>query len=221
MSRVPVLVLLTATCFGLVVWIILPWNPVEKRESLQTEKVASKSCILGRSAPDDFVKSLITCVQSLNDDPSKSDSHLATDMVQSVIAEDFLASRVLGNNKNAVDAPSLATFRNGMSVLVGRSIVKNIAHIDIRKTSPFEVKFGNDASMASVSFSVNSENPAHYLTDVGFRLVKQAGASDWKIYDAVFENIGLVANYRNEIAKLIDSNGIDYAIKKVVAKSRT
>lgn len=219
MPRVPLFLLLTAIGIGLLFCIIPTGEPVEQLENPEKKEAASENCELKLSAPDDLTKSLITCIQTPRSGSDKTDNQLVTKLVQSTIAEDFLATKILGENRSAVDLPSLVAFQDALSAVVARLIIKNFSEINLQKTSPFEVKFATDASKVNVTFSIKPENPSGYLTEVSIKLTKRTGSDDWKIYDVVFTNIGFVMNFRAEFTKLVKKHGLDYAIKKVVARN--
>ncbi|MBN8548395.1 MAG: ABC transporter substrate-binding protein [Deltaproteobacteria bacterium] len=50
-----------------------------------------------------------------------------------------------------------------------------------------------------------------------YKLLNEGGS--WKVYDVVIENIGLVANYRNEFAGIIRKESFDGLMKKLREKS--
>ena len=52
---------------------------------------------------------------------------------------------------------------------------------------------------------------------IEYRVVYEAPS--WKVYDVVIENIGLVANYRNEFAGIVRKDGIPGLLEKLKAKN--
>ncbi len=52
---------------------------------------------------------------------------------------------------------------------------------------------------------------------IDYRLMQISG--DWKVYDVVIENVGLVANYRNEFAGIIRKEKFDGLMKRLREKS--
>jgi phospholipid transport system substrate-binding protein len=52
---------------------------------------------------------------------------------------------------------------------------------------------------------------------IDYKLIQKEGGS-WQVYDVVIENIGLVANYRNEFSGIIRKDNFSGLMEKLRAK---
>src|SRR5262249_47448004 len=42
---------------------------------------------------------------------------------------------------------------------------------------------------------------------INYRLLKEGGTGDWKVYDVTVDNISIIANYRNQFNRIINNKG--------------
>jgi phospholipid transport system substrate-binding protein len=71
-----------------------------------------------------------------------------------------------------------------------------------------------DGAKAVVRTTVNHKGDEF---PIEYKLLNEAGT--WRVYDVVIENIGLVANYRNEFAGIIRKEKFDGLMSRLRAKS--
>jgi phospholipid transport system substrate-binding protein len=76
------------------------------------------------------------------------------------------------------------------------------------------VKPGQD----DVTVRTTVTEPGRQPIAIDYRMA--LGASGWKVYDVVVENLSLVTNYRGSFAAEIARSGIDGLIKTIEDKNR-
>lgn len=109
---------------------------------------------------------------------------------------DEMSRRSLGANWNTITPAEQADFTTVFSELLARTYLSKIETV---KTGMVKVESENiESSKAVVKTVVLSKGDTF---PIDYKLMLENG--QWRVYDVVIENIGLVANYRNEFSGII------------------
>jgi phospholipid transport system substrate-binding protein len=81
------------------------------------------------------------------------------------------------------------------------------------EVKPIDVKPGDTDVIVRTVVRTGSRQPI----PVDYRMTK--GASGWKVYDVIVENLSLVTNYRSSFASEIGRSGIDGLVKALQTKN--
>jgi phospholipid transport system substrate-binding protein len=125
---------------------------------------------------------------------------------------DEMAKRSLGANWTQINPQQQDQFREVFSELLARTYLSKIETV-----KPGMVKMDGeklDLPRSMVRTLVTSKGD---VFPIEYRLYKQDGG--WKVYDVVIENIGLVANYRNEFAGIIRKDGFEGLLQRLKDKN--
>lgn len=109
---------------------------------------------------------------------------------------DEMARRSLGSNWNTITPAEQADFTKVFSELLARTYLSKIETV-----KPGMVKVESESvesSKAVVKTVVLSKGDTF---PIDYKLMLENG--QWRVYDVVIENIGLIANYRNEFSGII------------------
>ncbi len=138
--------------------------------------------------------------------------------LREIVTERFdfneMAKRSLGAEWAKITPEQQTDFVKAFSDLLAKTYLNRI-----EKATRDTVKVENenlDFPKSVVKTKVTSDGS---VFPIDYRLQNVNG--DWKVYDVIIENIGLVANYRNEFAGIIRSSGFDSlleSLRKKVAK---
>jgi phospholipid transport system substrate-binding protein len=138
--------------------------------------------------------------------------------LREIISERFdfneMAKRSLGAEWSKITAEQQAEFVSAFSDLLAKTYLNRIE--TVTKDTVVIDKESLDFPKSVVKTKVKSDGS---VFPIDYRLQNINGA--WKVYDVIIENIGLVANYRNEFAGIIRSSGFEGlldSLKKKVAK---
>jgi phospholipid transport system substrate-binding protein len=125
---------------------------------------------------------------------------------------DEMAKRSLGANWTQITPEQQHTFREVFSELLARTYLSKIETV-----KPGMVKMDSekvDFPRSLVRTLVTSKGD---VFPIEYRLYNVAG--NWKVYDVVIENIGLVANYRNEFSGIMRKEGIEGLLQRLRDKN--
>jgi phospholipid transport system substrate-binding protein len=107
-----------------------------------------------------------------------------------------MSRRSLGANWNTITPAEQADFTTVFSELLARTYLSKIETV---KPGMVKVESENiESSKAVVKTVVLSKGDTF---PIDYKLMLENG--QWRVYDVVIENIGLVANYRNEFSGII------------------
>lgn len=123
-----------------------------------------------------------------------------------------MAKRSLGANWTTLNADQQKAFTEVFSELLARTYLTKIETV-----KPGMVKMDSeklDFPRSLVRTLVTSKGD---VFPIEYRLYSQEG--NWRVYDVVIENIGLVANYRNEFAGIMRKDGFDGLLSKLKDKN--
>lgn len=127
---------------------------------------------------------------------------------------DEMAKRSLGANWKDRTESEQKEFVSVFSELLARTYVARIENV-----KPGMVQFENESvelPKALVKTTVKSEGS---MFPIDYRLLLKD--NQWKVYDVAIENIGLVANYRNEFSAIIrreEFSGLMKSLREKVEK---
>ena len=147
------------------------------------------------------VKQLVEIAESM---PGDANREVRREKLRAVITERFdfaeMAKRSLGPQWAKITAEEQADFVNIFSNLLSKTYMNRVEKVtkDMVKVESENLDFPKSVVKSKVT-SDGSIFPLDY------RLQNVNGT--WKVYDVIIENIGLVANYRNEFAGIIRSSG--------------
>jgi phospholipid transport system substrate-binding protein len=123
-----------------------------------------------------------------------------------------MSKRSLGPNWNEISAQEQAEFTEVFSELLARTYLSKIETV---KPGMVKVESENvEPPKAVVKTIVISKGDTF---PIDYKLIQKDGGS-WQVYDVVIENIGLVANYRNEFSGIIRKDTFAGLMEKLRAK---
>jgi phospholipid transport system substrate-binding protein len=159
------------------------------------------SSVLAESSPkaeiQNTIDRILTIVEST---PGDTQKNVRREKLREVIKPKFdfdeMARRSLGSNWNEISAAEQADFTTVFSELLARTYLSKIETV---KRGMVKVESESvESSKAVVKTTVLSQGDTF---PIDYKLMLENG--QWRVYDVVIENIGLVANYRNEFSGII------------------
>jgi phospholipid transport system substrate-binding protein len=159
------------------------------------------------------IDKLVDVVAAYPGDANKTDRR---SKLYDVIAPHFdfeeMAKRSLGTNWSTVTQEEQSEFVKIFSKLLARTYLEKIEGIkkDIVKFKGEEIEFPK----ALVKTTVENKGD---IFPIEYKMMNKDG--EWKVYDVVIENIGLVSNYRNEFAGIIRREKFTGLLEKLKAKN--
>jgi len=143
------------------------------------------------------IDDIITIAGAYSDDAQKDTRR---EKLRTLINPKFnfseMAKRSLGANWNEITPEEQKDFTNVFSELLARTYLSKIETV---KPGMVDVKSEQVELPRAVVKTVVTSKGDHFPID--YKLTYQN--SSWQVYDVVIENIGLVANYRNEFSGII------------------
>ncbi len=122
-----------------------------------------------------------------------------------------MAKRSLGANWNTITPEEQEEFVSVFSELLARTYLSRIDTVTTQLVS--FVKEDISPPKAEVKTTINHKGDSF---PIDYKFLDQEGS--WKVYDVVIENIGLVANYRNEFAGIIRKEKFPGLMEKLKRK---
>lgn len=124
---------------------------------------------------------------------------------------DEMSRRSLGSNWNEITPEEQKDFTTVFSELLARTYLSKIETVKpgMVKVESEQVE-GNKAVVKTVVLSQGDTFPIDY------KMMNRD--NNWRVYDVVIENIGLVANYRNEFSGIIRKDKFSGLMEKLRAK---
>lgn len=123
-----------------------------------------------------------------------------------------MAKRSLGAEWRNVTPDQQKDFVDVFSALLSKTYLSRIETVKPGMVTIDSEKL--DGQKALVRTTVNHKGDQF---PIEYRLMNQAGT--WRVYDVIIENIGLVANYRNEFAGIIRREKFDGLMLRLREKS--
>ncbi|MCB0352399.1 MAG: ABC transporter substrate-binding protein [Bdellovibrionales bacterium] len=125
---------------------------------------------------------------------------------------DEMSKRSLGAKWKEINSQQRTEFVNLFSELLATTYLKRIENVENGMVDVKSEKI--QAPRALVKTTVNYKGD---IFPIDYKLLK--GDSTWKVYDVIIENIGLVANYRNEFAGIIRKDGFEGFLDRLRKKA--
>jgi len=122
---------------------------------------------------------------------------------------------VLGKNWKSATLEQQATFQKEFRSLLLRTYASALGKYKDQVIEYKTMRYEPDAKNVSVKTQILQSGGQPVAVD--YSLVK--GATGWKVYDIVIENVSLVTNYRSQFSNEIRQNGLDSLNKKLAAKN--
>lgn len=126
---------------------------------------------------------------------------------------DEMSKRSLGAKWKEITEAQRTEYVNLFSELLATTYLKRIENVEDGMVDVKSEKI--QLPRALVKTTVNYKGD---LFPIDYKLLKQEEAH-WRVYDVIIENIGLVANYRNEFAGIIRKNGFDGFLDRLRKKT--
>jgi phospholipid transport system substrate-binding protein len=129
-----------------------------------------------------------------------------------------MSKRSLAKHWQEMDIDQKRDFVSAFSNLLARTYIdkielirKGMVEVVSNKDFPPTTSGVERASVKTMVTHKGEKFPIEY------RLYRK-GDEDWKVYDVIVENIGLVSNYRTEFSSIIRKKGISGLITDIKAK---
>ena len=169
------------------------------------------------NTPTDSVRMTIDKARATvkSDKGKVSEEQLAMNLEQVILPVfdfDEMSRRSLGANWSKGTPEQQKEFVELFSKLLSRTYRNQVMKGIDTSIITYDGESLTDGS-ALVKTSVQSEGDKFKVV---YRLRKQA--DNWKVYDVVIENVGLVTNYRNEFASIIRKDGFPGLIDRLKSK---
>ncbi len=168
------------------------------------------------ASPEAIVVALLSQIhQAKSADSPKSES-VDADVVLTVISQQRIAKAILGPTWGKIATSKQTEFVDALSGLFVRTMVKALRKYDLShpKTSAKANQEKEDRTVVAVELSPPGEGSS---SPIAFRFNREE-SGEWRIYDCIIENVGIVANFRNEIPALIERDGTDAALERILGK---
>ncbi|MDP3087478.1 MAG: ABC transporter substrate-binding protein [Methylotenera sp.] len=128
---------------------------------------------------------------------------------------DRVCRMVLGKNWKSATPEQQATFQKEFRSLLLRTYASALGKYKDQVIEYKPMRSEPDAKNVSVKTQILQSGGQPVAVD--YSLVK--GATGWKVYDIVIENVSLVTNYRSQFSNEIRQNGLDSLNKKLADKN--
>ena len=170
--------------------------------------------------PSQSIKSTIEEVQRLvKTNAGKLSESALDEKLKALIFPMFnfeeMSRRSLGAFWNKATPDEQKEFVTWFSDLLASTYLKRIK----RNASDSDIKEISDQITDNKAFVRSIVVSSGDSVSIDYRLLLES--SQWKIYDVVIENVGLVSNYRNEFPAIIRKDGFPGLLKKLKEKKVT
>ncbi|MCO6429619.1 MAG: ABC transporter substrate-binding protein [Deltaproteobacteria bacterium] len=158
------------------------------------------------------IDEIVEIVQQNSGDDSKDvRRQKLREVINPVFDFDEMAKRSLGPHWNKVTPEEQAEFVSVFSDLLAKTYLGKIETVKPGMVKVTKEKV--DAPRAEVKTSVTNKGDTF---PIDYKLQNTSGS--WRVYDVEIENIGLVANYRNEFAGIIRKESFASLIERLKKK---
>ena len=158
------------------------------------------------------IDSIISTVQANPGDAGKGSRRTKLrEIINPKFDFDEMSRRSLGSNWNEITPEEQKDFTTVFSELLARTYLSKIETVKpgMVKVESEQVE-GSKAVVKTVVLSQGDTFPIDY------KMMNRE--NNWRVYDVVIENIGLVANYRNEFSGIIRKDKFSGLMEKLRAK---
>ena len=173
------------------------------------------------AAPTDQLKSAIDRVVKTLDDPALKGEDKTTDRRRAVrkVANDIfdwgeIARRSLARHWQPLTEQQRTEFVSLFADLLERSYISKIELYGGEKIAYLGDSMDGDQAVVRTRIVTKSATEV----PVDYRMLKRG--ERWLVYDVVIEGVSLVANYRAQFNKIIQTSGYPALVKKLVAKEQ-
>jgi phospholipid transport system substrate-binding protein len=161
-------------------------------------------------------KTINDIIKTVASTPDASVSPIRRQKLRELINPKFnfaeMSKRSLGPNWNEISPEEQKEFTEVFSELLARTYLSKIETV---KPGMVKVESENvEPPKAVVKTTVISKGDTF---PIDYKLMQKDGGQ-WQVYDVVIENIGLVANYRNEFSGIIRKDKFSGLMEKLRAK---
>lgn len=126
---------------------------------------------------------------------------------------DEMAKRSLGAKWKTITPEQRKEFVNLFSELLAKTYLARIENVEKGMVTIKEEKIKFPKALVKTTVDYKGD-----LFPIDYKLVSKSGDT-WRVYDVVIENIGLVANYRNEFAGIIRKEQFSGLLERLKEKN--
>lgn len=152
------------------------------------------------------------CIVKMDKVPAEELDVELSKLIHPLFDFEEMSKRSLGPNWNKASAEEQREFVELFSGLLARTYLKRIKR-NARSSKIDKMTETIDADKALVRSTVDVDEDD---IAIDYRLALEG--NDWKIYDVVIENVGLVSNYRSEFGGIIRKSGMTGLIQQLQTK---
>ncbi|NMC64143.1 MAG: ABC transporter substrate-binding protein [SAR324 cluster bacterium] len=178
----------------------------------------SKSAVISSSPLTEIKNTIDDILKVIEKYPGKENTSERRAKLRELINPRFnfreMSQRCLGPAWNEISVDEREDFVNVFSNLLARTYLSKIETV-----KPGMVQINSEtieASKALVRTTVKNNSDTF---PIDYKLLNEDG--QWRVYDVIIENIGLVSNYRNEFAGIIRKEKFEGLMVKLREKSAT
>jgi phospholipid transport system substrate-binding protein len=179
--------------------------------------VCAAPALAGAGQPTDDLKSYIDRVVTILQDPAMTGAAHATERqhaIETVAGEGLdlheAARRTLAQYWDARTPAEQTRFVELFTALIYGSYLVRVSHYNGERVAfDDEAVAGNAAVVKARVIATDGD-----VTPVEFRLVRNGGER-WKVWDASFEGMSLIGNYRSQFARIIRSASYAELVKRL------
>lgn len=177
---------------------------------------AHSTCFADSSSPKaEIQKTIDSIIATVQESPGDAGKGLRRQKLREIINPKFdfdeMSKRSLGSNWSEITPAEQKDFTSVFSELLARTYLSKIETV-----KPGMVKVESeqvDGAKAVVKTVVLSQGDTF---PIDYKMMYRDNG--WRVYDVVIENIGLVANYRNEFSGIIRKDKFSGLMEKLRAK---
>lgn len=153
-----------------------------------------------------------TVVDKINTTTPEELDGLLSEIIAPVFDFEEMSRRCLGTNWRTATPAQQAEFQTLFSSLLAKNYLKQIR--EKAEGAQFRLYSANEnKNKATVQTIVTTKNGT---LKIDYRLYNNKG--NWKVYDVIVENIGLVSNYRSEFSDIIGREGMEGLLTRLRSK---
>lgn len=152
------------------------------------------------------------CIVKMDKVPDEELDAELSKLIHPLFDFEEMSKRSLGTNWNKASVSEQREFVELFSGLLARTYLKRIKrNARSSKIDKMTETIEDNKAFVKSTVAVDEED-----TSIDYRLYLQG--NEWKIYDVVIENVGLVSNYRNEFGGIIRKDGMTGLIEQLKIK---
>ena len=140
------------------------------------------------------------------------------DKLRQIVAQTFdfteMAKSALGYHWKAITPAQQQEFTNAFIAFIEDSYLSKIN--DYRGQQVNFLRVSNEGGTQYAQVATDIIQPKGDAIHVNYRLLQEGGT--WKIYDVTVDAISIIANYRNQFNRVMNSKGYDTLIADLKAK---